>query len=286
MKKIDNNGRRRPSGPATGLRFKTARNVMSICIFSGVFCSLLYAPGIIAAEAQQAQLEKIKNTQTAIEKWVDTERIISKEKKDFTLKKEILNERIELTRREIDSLKNKIAEAEDSIAEADKKRVDMIAENEKLKTATASLQDTLVMLEDRTKQLLGRLPDPIRDRVKPLSQRLPDDPDETQLSISERFQNVVGILNEVDKFNREIVVNSEVRTLQDGSSVQVTALYVGIGQGYYANESGTIAGIGTATPDGWVWKPSNEAAPQIAEAIAIFNNEKVATFVQVPVDIQ
>jgi len=229
---------------------------------------------------------KIGNTRTALEQYIKTQSVISKEKRDLALSKEMLNESIELKKREINSLREKIDSTKTSIAEADKKRLMMIEENEKLKEATASLNHVLNSLENGTKRLLKRLPDPIRERVKPLSQRLPDDPNQTKLSISERFQNVVGILNEVNKFNREITMVSEVRTLEDGSSVEVTAVYVGIGQAYYASANSNIAGIGTASEEGWVWKPNNEAAPQIAEAIAILKNEKVASFVKLPVEIK
>jgi septal ring factor EnvC (AmiA/AmiB activator) len=230
--------------------------------------------------------ENIENTRETISKWVQTRGNISQEKRDFELKKEMLNERIELVKREIESLQGKIKGAEESIAEADKKRTEMIEENGKLKQASAVLADIATSLEDRLRQLLSRLPDPIRQRVKPLSQRLPDKTKEVKLSLSERFQNVVGILNEIDKFNREISTTSEVRSVADGSSVEVTALYIGIGYGYYASADGKYAGIGTVSDQGWIWKQANEAAPQIADAIAILKNEKVATFVQLPVEIK
>lgn len=228
----------------------------------------------------------VDDTRAALEKWVETQRVISQEKRDLALAKETLNQRIELVQREIETLRGKISEAEESIAEADKKRAAMMEEKEKLAGASAALTNTLVSLEDRTKELLKRLPDPIRERVKPLSQRLPDKEQETKLSVAERFQNVVGILNEVNKFNRDITVTSEVRTLPDGTSAEVTTLYMGIGHAYYTGANGTIAGMGTLSDEGWVWKPVNEAAPEIAKAIAILKNEQVASFAQVPVDIE
>ena len=228
----------------------------------------------------------VENTRTALGKWIETQRVISKEKRDLVLAREMLTERIGLVEREIKSLEVKISEAQESIDEADKKRTEMIEDNEKLKEASNSLGSTLVSLEGRTKQLLKRLPDPIRERVKPLSQRLPDDNIECKLSVAERFQNIVGILNEVDRFNREISVTSEVRTLKDGSSVEVTALYIGIGQAYYASGNGNIAGIGTVSKNGWDWRQANEAAYQIIDVISILKNEKVATFIQLPVEIK
>lgn len=282
MKRVPEKKCRKPDGHIRGSA-STNRRMMLEILGITVICCLMFAANILPAAEETGAIE---NTRNALEKWVKTKDLISKEKRDFELKKEILNQRIELVRHEIDSLHSKIDDAENSIAEADKKRQDMLEENTKLKDASTSLQDTLITIEQRTRQLLKRLPDPIRNRVKPLSQRLPENPNETKLSVSERFQNVVGILNEVDKFNREITVTSEVRNLPDGSSVEVATVYVGIGQAYFASANGAVAGIGTATDAGWVWKQNNQAAPQIADAIAILKNEKVASFVLVPVEIQ
>jgi hypothetical protein len=236
--------------------------------------------------AEPVALESIDNVRTTIEKWVETRGVISREKQDWALGREMLNERIELVQREIASLREKIAQAQESISDADKKRVELVEENQKLKGAADMLSGIAADLETRTVALVKRLPDPIRERIKPLSQRLPEDPQATKLSLAQRFQNVIGILNEVNKFNREIAVTSEVRTLADGSVAEVTALYVGLGQAYYTGANGTVAGVGHPGADGWSWEPANEAAPQVADAVAILKNEKVADFVLLPVSVE
>lgn len=257
---------------------------------SAVLWALLFAVVIfvsptvtISADDTAAQID---NTTEALSEWVEIQKNISKEKRDLAVAKETLNERIELVEREITSLQAKVTEAEASIADADKKRAEMIDQNEKLKQASESLEKILVTLESETKTLLKRLPDPIRERVKPLSQRMPDGTGKNKMTMSDRFSNVVGILNEVDKFNREISVTSEVRELSDGTSVEVTALYIGIGHGYYASSNGNVAGIGVPTENGWQWKQANESAAAISDAIAILKNEKVAEFVKLPVEIK
>ncbi|MBN2511455.1 MAG: DUF3450 family protein [Sedimentisphaerales bacterium] len=266
------------------------RRVSSLPMFRfyGVGSGLILLVCILSSGAAITEKNKmtVEGTRGMLEKWIEIKRIISKEKRDFELAREILKDRTNLVQQEIESLHGKIIDAENSIAEADKKRSDMVSENEKFRAVSSSLGNSLALLEQRTQQLVCRLPDPIQQRLKPLSQRLPTDPEQTKLSLAERFQNVVGILNEVDKSNREITVCSEVRTLPDGSSVEVASLYIGIGQAFYANANGTIAGTGKASEKGWVWKPSNEAAPQILEAIAILKNEKVATYIKLPVEIQ
>jgi hypothetical protein len=236
--------------------------------------------------AEPTAQDGIDNARMAMEKWIEARRAISKERQDWALGHEMLNERIELVQREITSLREKIAQAQESISGADKKRAELVDENERLKGAGVMLGGIVTKLEARTAALIQRLPDPIRDRVKPLSQSLPKDPNETRLSLAQRFQNVIGILNEVNKFDREITVTSEVRTMTDGSAAEVAALYVGLGQAYYVGANGTVAGVGRPSENGWKWEPVADAAGPIADATAILKNEKVADFVLLPVKVQ
>lgn len=251
---------------------------------AALLCCALLVCWTPAGRAADAAAE-IAAARTVLEQWIETQRVISKEKRDLALAREMLRERIALVEREVEALRGKIGEAEKSLAEAEKRRADMAGENEQLRAASTALEGTLLGLEERTRKLLPRLPDPVRERVKPLSRRLPEDPASTRLSLAERFQNVVGILNEVNKAGREIHVTSEVRELPDGSSAEVTALYLGIGQGYYVSAGGILAGVGTASPQGWAWKPADHAAAQIAQAIAILKNEQVAAYVRLPLEL-
>lgn len=227
----------------------------------------------------------IEETQAAIEEWVETRRLISEEKRDWKLGEEMLNERVEVVSEEIESLRAKIEETKGSIAEADEKRIELVEENERLKEASASLQEMVTGLEARTGALLARVPESLQERVKPLSQRFPKDPADTKLSLGERFQNVVGVLNAINKFHGEVSVTSEVRKLSDGSTAEVTALYLGIGHAYYVTASGDAAGIGTAGEEGWTWTPADEHAAAIAQAVAVLKNEQEAVFVGLPIQV-
>ncbi len=255
---------------------------LTTCMGIGVI--LLVSTWVVAQEAtSEANIER---TRTSIEQWVETRRIISKERQDWALGKEMLNDRIELVQREIESLEGKIKETQKSISDADKKRVELVEENEALKDAAQALAEMVTAFETRTLALNQRLPDPLRERLKPLSQRIPQDASTTKLSLSQRFQNVVGMLNEINKFNREITVTSEMRLLPDGGSAEVTAVYVGLGQAYYTGANGTIAGVGRPAQDGWYWEQANDVAAEISDVVSILKNEKVAGYVPVPVKIQ
>lgn len=243
---------------------------------------LLFVAGFVFAAADATEQETIDKVRNTLEKWVESRKVISQEKRDWALAQEMLRERIDLVQREISSLKEKTTQAEKSISDTHKQLAERMDENEKLKAAGSALKVIIAKLEVQTKALIKRLPDPLLERIKPLTQRLPEDPEETKLSLSQRFMNVIGILDAINKFNREITVTSEVRTLADGKVAEVTALYVGLGQAFYTGAKGTVAGVGRPTAEGWAWTPANEAAGAISDAIAILKNEKGAAFLPMP----
>ena len=236
-----------------------------------------------AASAEGPEVEAVRST---LEKWMETQRLISKEKQDWRQDRVMLESRIELLEREIDNVEEKIASTEKEIGETSEKRDELRADNERLKEAVSVLRARVADMEKRTKALLEQLPETYRAKVETLAARLPDQPKNTDLSLSKRFQNVIGVLNELNKANSQVTVESEVRDLPDGRSREVRVLYLGLGHAYYVGGDGSIAGYGTAGADGWRWKTANAAAPAISEAIAIVENEKVARFVQLPLEVR
>ena len=239
-----------------------------------------------AAAPADSDDQDIQVTRSALEQWVETKRLISQERRDWKQGRELLVEQKDLIRTEIDALREKIAASTRNIAKTDEDMQTLEAKKASLEAVSASLLDTVVALETRTRALMNQLPAPIVDRVKPLTQRIPEDPANTTQSLGERFATVAGILKDISRFNSEITVTSEVRDLGDGTSFEVTAMYVGISYGFYVNAAGDSAGIGFGGPEGWVWTPRNDAAPEIARAIAILGGDEIADFVQVPVEIQ
>jgi hypothetical protein len=222
----------------------------------------------------------------ALEKWVETKRLICKERQDWRVEKALLEDRVQLVRRETESLKESTTQLTNTIGEADQKLAESTAKIDELKAATAGLGQNIVRVEAGVLALLARVPTPIAERVKPLSQRIPRPGAETRMGLSERFQNVIGILNEVNKFSREITVTSEVRDQPDGGKAEVSVIYLGLARAYYCNSASGLAGIGRPGPEGWVWEPRNDLAPTVADTIAIYRNEKPAGYVLLPGVVQ
>lgn len=228
----------------------------------------------------------VEATRATLAQLAETQRLISQERRQWKVSRELLTSQIDVVQREIDSLREKIDEAKANVAEADEKREELVTRDGELKAAGDALRARAGELEARTRSLLARFPEPLLDVVRPLSQRLPSDAEHATGSLAERFLNVVGILKYANKFQRDLSAGSEVRSFADGSSSEVVAMYLGLGQAYYANAKGTAAGVGRPGSDGWVWTPTNEAAAAIARAIAIHDDQGAADYVPLPVRIE
>jgi len=249
-------------------------------------------PAPAAPEAQPAQGEgpsAAETTRAALERWVDARRQASKAKSDWRVEKEALQERIDVVRRQIASLKERIAETDKSIGTADQQKTQLQADGARIAATTSRLEAGVASLEEQVRALLARLPEPIRQKVAPLSQQFAkaaDGAQQKKLSAGARFGNVLGVLNLVQKWNNEVSVTSEVRQLPDGTTAEVACIYFGLGQAFYVSPKGDAAGVGTAGPDGWTWTPRNDAAKAIQAAIDVYQSKVMATFVALPFQIQ
>jgi hypothetical protein len=217
---------------------------------------------------------------STIGKWIATQQIILKETKEWQQGKEILQSRIELLDQEIASLEEKLAKAREGTAEADRKEGELAGEQRGARLA-AEVTD----LEGAIKTVHASLPPPVQERLAPLFQRIPADPAATKASVGERYQNVLGMLNEINKSNGEIMLVNEIRALSDGKPSEVKSIYVGLGQAYYLSASGE-AGVGRPAAAGWEWIPANELAPNIQEVVDILQNKGSPKFVPLPVEIR
>lgn len=238
--------------------------------------------GGVTAQDETAAPDRVRDTRSTLQQWVETRRLTSQEKQEWRVGRELLRDRIDLVQREATTLRARIGEAEQSIVEADQKRGDLSGQNQTLRANSDVLAEQVVVLERKTRQLLPQLPEPLRRNIAPLSQRLPQDKEESPLSLSVRFQNVIGVLNAINKYHRDVHLAREVHNLQGGKTAEVSVLYFGISYGYYVTDDGQHAGVGVPSDKGFVWTQSQGFAPAIARAVAIKKGEQMAAFVNLP----
>ena len=234
-----------------------------------------------------AQGSKFEEARTHIEKWVQTRQLIAKRNADWRVERESIGQTIGLLQREIDLLKEAIDKSEqvDSESDAEKKRITLSLED--LKKANNVVDAALWGMERQALALMVLFPDPLKDRTSNVRSRIPlEKKDLRGRSAAERMQNVVAMLNEADRFNSAITLAIEVRKDAEGKDRQVQALYLGLGHAYYSDQGGSFAGVGVPGETDWTWEEKPELGSTIRKVIDIYENERSAEFVPVPVNIK
>ena len=229
----------------------------------------------------------LQATRDVLEQWVETSQLISKEKNDWQLERAILEDTQSLLTGELARLTKALEELEASATAADEDRAQLTRDKEDLEAGSAVVEANIGGLETQLKEIVKTFPSPLVKKLKPLIRRLPDNPKDTKLSLGERVQNIVGILSQADKFNTTITLESEAREIASGKTVQVSTLYWGLATAYYVDDSGTYAGVGYPTADGWEWPELKEAGPQIKQLLEIYDGTSPdIQFVELPASIK
>ena len=68
--------------------------------------------------------------------------------------------------------------------------------------------------------------------------------------------------------------------------MSVDTVYVGLGAGYFVNEAGDFAGLGTPGAKGWEWTVRPELAASVREVIRIYRSERPPRFIPLPVVVR
>jgi LysM repeat protein len=228
----------------------------------------------------------LAETRSTLEKWVETKQLISKTKSDWQTDKETIGQTLQLFERELKVVEEQMSKISTNNTQVEKER----AEAEALKKSSAESLDRARQFaagfESQLRKLTPQLPAPLQEILKPLLNRVPTDSASTRMTVAERTQTIVGLLNELDKFNNAVSVFGEKRKNQKSEEVAVETIYVGLGAAYFVNSANDFAGTGAPGSAGWEWTIKPELAPPVREVIQIYRNERPAHFVPLPVVIR
>lgn len=239
-----------------------------------------------AAQAAESSSAPLAQTRSTLEQWVQTRQLISQTRTGWQTDKETLEQTVALYERELKAIDEQFSKVVTNNTQVAKEMTEAEALQ---KTSNETLGDAkkfATEIEAQVKQLVPQLPGPLQDILKPLLARLPADPNNTKMLAAERMQVIVGVLNELDKFNNAVNLFSERRKNDKGEEVSVQTVYIGLGAAYFVNDAGDFAGTGTAGKGGWEWTTKSEIAPTVQEVVKIYRNERAARFVTLPAAVR
>lgn len=227
----------------------------------------------------------LKGTRSTLQEWVEVKTLISEETGNWKVERETLNESIDLLEQEIEGLKDSIKAKEDDATAAQEKRQDLTAQEEDLKAAASVVKQVISGLEEQLLDMVTYFPENLQNKVSIITVRIPkDETAAKKLSLSQRVQNLVGILTEVEKFNDQITITKTMQEI-NGENVEVSTVYIGLARAYYVDGTKSEAGILVPAKGGWKKEIKNELAESISTAVAVLEGEKVAQFIDLPMSI-
>ncbi len=161
-------------------------------------------------------------------------------------------------------------------------RAEQASLNAKLTEAKQSLQSTeqrLLALTDQVLRLRPRLPPRLAEALELSYRSLAG----KELSPGERMQLVITVLNRCAQFNLDITHGEEVLALPgEPAAKSVEVIYWGLSHGYALDRAAAKAWLGAPGPEGWRWEPLADAAPAVAELLAVRRDEADPRLIRVP----
>lgn len=221
--------------------------------------SALCAP-LVPAQTTQ---ERINDTKQAVTDYVFLRQQIAEAKNEWRVYQEVTTRRIEFFQEEIERLEGEISRSDETRSSAEIVIAERRATISELEGANNIVAASMPGLETRLTGISEYFPTPLKDRVKPLLDQLGK-----PRQAAQRMALVIGIMNEVDKFNSSWESASE-----QVDNLIVTTLYMGLAGGFYASADGSMGGYLVPAKGEWTKVPDNEAAPRIALAIKYYNSE-------------
>lgn len=227
----------------------------------------------------------VETVRTLLSKWVETEQLSARESREAEQSKDILAARIEVLKEGIAALNEKLEQSDQKLALAQSQKSAVTRDIDQVTVAITQLADEISGLESGLRTLHPRLPAPLTENIRTLYERMPVDTNNVRVSVAERCQNVLGVLNAINKFHSEISVVFDVRTLSDGKPSEVSCVYVGLGQAYSVSPRGEAA-VGRPGPQGWTWTPVPASSEAIALTMEILQSKAKPKFVPLPVELE
>lgn len=223
-----------------------------------------------------------KDTTTLIKEWVQTEQLIGEESTEWNKEKAALLDIQNALNEEIIELDKRLAESEEEAVGAAKQRAELLEQKNEIEGTTLSLVESIDSLEVQVEESYKLLPTPLAKRLQPFREKLSPERDQNAISLRQRVDTLLSLLQAISLFHRNVTLERQEFSLEDGVSREFQVLYFGLGIAYFVNESGTVAGYGSPGNTGWKWKRQDNLAEEISMGIEMINNRVMPRFLTLP----
>ncbi len=240
--------------------------------------ALIHSPGTSPAQ-ESARPPGAAELAKKTGEWIETRRLISEEAAAWQSEKATLADLNAIRLRETDQLDEFVKAAGARVEELAKQKATTAEERTSLQQWRRDLDLRFATLETSVKEILPRLPTPLRDKVEDAALRL--ESGEADRPLQDRVRDVLLVLQAAKEFDDGFTVYTDLREF-DGEKREVRVLYLGLSQAWYVDASGSRSGYGLPAAQGWEWTEDASIAAAVRQAIDIQTGEATAAFVKLP----
>lgn len=228
----------------------------------------------------------LDSTRSAIQEWVDTEQLISLEKKQWREEKRSIQDILKILAAEKRELNQQVTRAKETTTRADEERAALLAELSSYQGISRLLETRLEDFERQVALIDPYLPDILQKELSPQMARINFSSGGITYSVSERAQTVLNVLSEIAKFDRKLTLTMATRINAKNEEIEVRVLYLGLSRAFYVDRGASVGGYGVPSESGWRWQQDNELSEAIATSIDIYESRLSPEFVLLPMKVE
>ncbi|MDN4503766.1 DUF3450 family protein [Alteromonadaceae bacterium BrNp21-10] len=222
------------------------------------------------------QAQTANETEKLVTQWINIERQTAALQDEWQQQQPLLLQRLDLLAAENEQLQSVLNKSQGNNSEVDQQRAKLLAEQTTLEVEQQQTESFLDKLTIQLQVLEAQLPPVLLSSWQQQSMAV-----DATADTSNQLQVALAKLSKLMEFSQRIVLNEASITSPEGQQIMVKQLYLGVSMAWFASADQSYAGVGFATDNGWQWqfKPDVDKA-QIAKAIAIYEKQQQAEFVQ------
>lgn len=253
------------------LNHKMRLHLLIPCLFMAVQANQVIAEDKLSESYQYEQAKILR--------WLEIEKTLTDEKKDFVASARNLERLLDVYKTELTLLEEEIAASEQQLG-LEKSELDRIKLSTNKLKASRKSQGILVEIQaKRLLKILKRLPYPLVQQVMEDQKILMT----TSSSMRNKALAMLSIVKATHKFNQVVTYSEEVQMVE-GVERQLRVLYLGLGRGYYL--SGNTSGIAMPIAEGWAWSRKDDYFDAISKAMDVHLKVARPELIKLPLSIK
>ena len=229
-----------------------------------------------------------------MQQWISLESQKGKLQTDWQERRQQTEQRLALFELEQDALQQVIKKSSEVSSDVDERRLALVSEQSKLEAEQQNISQQLQQTSQNMHDLMLRLPPPLQEQWQQKIALLNDN----VVSNSEKLERLLSLFKLAEDFDQRIALHRTSMLVEDPQGktqhMMVTQIYMGLSQGWYVNDDGSVYGYGRADKLGWRWWHQQDTQPMLAQPLSAeillkvrdtLENPTTASYLTLPVSI-